>query len=351
MPPEDLSKKFQLVLETIKAYPRQLEQAWEEVRRIELPEDYKDVDNIVFCGMGGSALGARMVDAFTSENRLRVPFEIFTEYHIPDYSGPKTLVVLSSYSGGTEETINAAHMAISKKAKIVGICTGGKLAELLDKNRLPAYIFDPINNPSKQPRMSIGYASGAVMALISKLGLAHITTSEIGEAAHTMESVTKELDVGVSEKDNIAKMFVKKIKGKEPVLVASEHLIGVTYAVKNQFNENAKTFATFFDLPELNHHLMEGLANPKELKKLLHFVFITSDLYPDRVKKRYPITQDVVRQNNIGYDVYHASSKSKLSQVYEVLVFGSFVVYYLTQDLGIDPTTIPWVDYFKAKLS
>ncbi len=75
-------EKFEKVLATIKAYPKQLEQSWDEVKKIELPDDYKNVENIVFCGMGGSALGARMVDSFTSENRLCVPFEIFTEYHI-----------------------------------------------------------------------------------------------------------------------------------------------------------------------------------------------------------------------------------------------------------------------------
>src|SRR3990172_8533594 len=111
-------ERFESVLATIKAYPKQLEQSWEEVKELKIPEDYKRVENIVFCGMGGSALGARMVDSFTSENRLRVPFEIFTEYHIPDYADAKSLVILSSYSGSTEETINACRMAMAKNTKI-----------------------------------------------------------------------------------------------------------------------------------------------------------------------------------------------------------------------------------------
>ncbi len=346
-----LAEKFERVLNTIKAYPKQFEQAWDEVSALELPENYKSVENIVFCGMGGSALGARMIDAFTSEGRLRVPFEIFTEYNIPNYAGPKTLVILSSYSGNTEETINAASTAIAKKSKIFGLTTGGKLAEIMRKESVFGYIFDPKYNPSLQPRMSIGYASGAVLAVISKLGLAHIAHAEIKEAIEVMQSAIRELDDSTPESKNEAMNFVKKIRGKLPVLVSSEHLTGVTHAVKNQFNESAKTFATAFDLPELNHHLMEGLARPSEIKKLLHFVFFTSDLYSNRVRERYPLTADVVGQNDVGYDIYHASSKSKLGQIYEVLVFGSFVVYYLTKNLGIDPMTISWVDYFKQKLS
>ncbi len=344
-------KEFELILETIKLYPKQLEQSWDEVRAIKFPDNYKNIDNVVFCGMGGSALGARMTDAFTSESRLRVPFEIFTEFHIPDYAGDNTLTIISSYSGGTEETLNAFKMARRNKCKIFGITSGGSLAASFKKEEIPAYIFDPVNNPSGQPRMSLGYASGAVLAVLTSLGLAHIAEADIGEAIEVMYSAIKELDEDVPERENIAKNFVKKIKGKAPVIVASEHLLGSAYALKNQFNESAKTYAMLFDLPELNHHLMEGLSHPQSLKKLLHFVFITSDLYPDRVKKRYPLTADVVKQNGVDFDFYHASAPTKLAQVYEVLVFGSFVVYYLTKTLGINPMTIPWVDYFKQKLT
>lgn len=343
--------EFKLVHDTIKLYPQQLAQAWKEVGEINFPESYKTIDNIVFCGMGGSALGARMIDAFTSEHRLRVPFEIFTEFHIPDYTNEKTLVILSSYSGSTEETIHATHQAIEKKAKIFGITTGGKLGEILSHEDIPAYIFEPRNNPSNQPRMSLGYASGALLALLAKLQLAHISDDDIHEAVLAMEATSRELDHTTPHEHNLAIKMADRLKGKMPVLVASEHLTGAVYAIKNQFNENAKTFATFFDLPELNHHLMEGLVNPHKSKSLLHFVFFKSNLYPDRVQVRYPLTAEVVRKNEINYDIFIASSKTKLAQVYEVLVFGSFVVYYLTKSLGINPTTIPWVDYFKAKLS
>ena len=344
-------KEFQLILDTIKLYPKQLEQSWDEVSKIELPSGYKDIQNVVFSGMGGSALGARMTDAFITENRLQVPFEIFTEFHIPDYADHSTLAIISSYSGSTEETLNSLKMARQKKCKIFGITTGGKLAKFIEREKIPAYIFDPINNPSGQPRMSLGYASGAVLSILTRLGLAHIAEADIGETIEVMFSVIKELDENVPEHNNIAKNFVKKINGKAPVIVASEHLLGSAHALKNQFNESAKTYAMLFDLPELNHHLMEGLSHPQQLKKLIHFVFITSDLYPERVKVRYPLTADVVKKNGVDYDIYHASAHTKLSQVYEVLVFGSFVVYYLTKSLGINPMMIPWVDYFKQKLA
>lgn len=345
-----LDEKFKLVADTIRAYPAQLKQSWEEIRNLYIPDDYKNIENIVFCGMGGSALGARVVDSF-SFNHLRVPFEIFNDYKLPKYVNHKTLVIVSSYSGNTEETIQSTYSAIKKNAKVFGITTGGKLAEILKNEKIPAYIFEPRNNPSKQPRMSIGYASGAVLALLERLGIITLTYESIETTISVMNNTLTEYNEGVASDKNLAYLFAKKLKGKIPILIASEHLVGVSYAIKNQFNESAKTFSVNFDIPELNHHLMEGLRNPNQAKEKLCFVFFMSNLYSERVQKRYPLTVEVVEKNSISTEIFAPRSYDKLSQVYEVLIFGSFVVYFLTKEYLIDPMEIPWVDYFKKKLS
>jgi glucose/mannose-6-phosphate isomerase len=95
---------------------------------------------------------------------------------------------------------------------------------------------------------------------------------------------------------------------------------------------------------------MEGLANPTENKNILYFIFFNSNLYSPRVEKRYPLTIDVVKQNNIPSHEFQPFSNDKLSQVFETLIFGSFLVYYLAKNYSINPTVIPWVDYFKKKL-
>ena len=184
----NLEEKYKVVLETIKKYPDQLQQAWDEVNAINIPEDYKNIKNIVFCGMGGSALGARMVDSLLVD-RLKVPFEIFTEYKLPDYVFHETLVIVSSYSGNTEETVESAERALERGAKVFGIATGGKLAQILQEKNITRYIFDPVNNPSKQPRMSIGYASGSVLSILTKLGVIKISDDEIENAINHMREV------------------------------------------------------------------------------------------------------------------------------------------------------------------
>lgn len=340
--------KYELVKQTIQKYPEQLKQAWEEVRGIHVPNEYKEIQNIVFCGMGGSALGARMIDSLLYD-RLEIPLEIFNEYRLPSYTNDKSLVVISSYSGTTEESLSALEDAERKRAKIIIFSTGGELAKVASERNIPSYIFDPKQNPSKQPRMSIGYASGAVLALVSAMRLCNIKDEEIYKAVSVMQEASKHY-ADETQAENTAYNLSQKLMNKMPVLVASEHMVGAVYTVKNQFNESAKTFCTLFDLPELNHHLMEGLAHPDANKELLHFVFINSHLYDERTQKRYPLTQEVVTKNGIEHSMFSPTAEDKFSQVFETLVFGSFVVYYLTKSYGLDPVAIPWVDYFKEQL-
>ncbi|MGB6882086.1 MAG: SIS domain-containing protein, partial [Microgenomates group bacterium] len=108
--------------------------------------------------------------------------------------------------------------------------------------------------------------------------------------------------------------------------------------------------SNLFDLPELNHHLMEGLKLPPKAKEVLHFLFFESKLYTDRVFKRYSITQEVVEKNSVEHSVYSVRSETKPEQVFELLALSSFVTFYLAVLSGTDPSPIPWVDYFKAKL-
>lgn len=344
-----LGEKFKLIADTIRAYPLQLKQAWEEASHIYIPENYKNVDNVVLSGMGGSALGARIVDSLAF-GRLRIPFEVFTEFHVPNYVATKTLFIASSYSGNTEETKAALFEAMNKNAKIFGLTTGGKLAEILNKNKLPSYIFNPIHNPSKQPRMSLGYSTGAVLSLFKKTGLLTLGEQEIESAVDVMNNFLGEYHENTPSA-NAASDFAIKIKNRVPIFIVSEHLVGVVHAVKNQLNENSKTFSLLFDIPELNHHLLEGLKHPARAREIFKFIFVLSDSYSPKVKKRYPLTREVVEKN--GYECldYSLKSDSRISQVYEMLIFGSFVSYYLAKDYGIDPTEIPWVDYFKEKLA
>ena len=337
------------ILDSIIALPRQVEQAYREVSALEIPERYGQAKNIVVTGMGGSALGGRILDSLTL-SQLRAPLEVFTELSLPKYVNEDTLVIASSYSGNTAETISSLKDASEKKAMVVGVCTGGKMAEILKKEKLPSYIFTPIANPSGQPRMGLGYSTTSILTLLAKLGFLTFDETDILRIERMMGETISEFGPDSAVGKNLAKSLAVKLKGKIPVLLASEHLVGIAHAFKNQLNENAKTFSLLFDIPEMNHHLLEGLGNPHRARELLNFVLLESELYSEEIKKRYPITREVIEKNGVETCLYKVRAEKKLDQIFEVLVLGSFVSLYLAILNDLDPTPIPWVDYFKSKL-
>jgi glucose/mannose-6-phosphate isomerase len=335
---------------SIRNIPDQMEQAWTEVDRLEIPKSYSAIENIVFCGMGGSALGGRIIDSLTTST-IRVPFEIFTEYNLPNYVNNKTLVILSSYSGNTEETINCAHEALNKNALVVGITTGGKLSEFLERNKLPRYLYEPKSNISNQPRMALGYSVASVLKLLSKIGIYDLDNQEFFEICTHARQRINAYDTLVKTDENVAKMLSTGFFHKSVILISSEFLYGVTHAVKNQINENSKTFSALFDIPEINHHLMEGLKFPEKLREITKFLFITSDLYKLRILKIHQITKSVIEKNGFDVLTFKPEGKTKSNQIIDTLIFGSFFAVYLAFLYGIDPIPIPWVDYFKQELS
>jgi glucose/mannose-6-phosphate isomerase len=337
------------ILDSIRKIPDQIEQAWNEVKEKEIPKKCFMAKNVVIAGMGGSALGGRIIDSLIPE-RARTPIEVFTEFHIPKYVNENTLVIISSYSGNTEETISDFYDALNKKAQIYGITTGGKLKELFIQNNIPSYIFEDKENPSGQPRFGLGYSVASILALLSHCEFIFTLDEEMDVVVAEIKKFSKDLDVDVPNNTNIAKSMAEKIKGTIPILVASEHLLGSSHSFKNILNETAKSFSSLFDIPELNHHLMEGLKYPEKGRQLLKFLFIESELYNERVKKRYPITQEVLEKNDVNYFIYKARLKTKLMQAFEIMMLGSYTAFYLALLYGTDPKSIPWVDYFKERL-
>jgi|SRR5581483_6292370 len=337
------------ILGSIERLSEQLQDSWSEIKSLPIPPDYAKTNNIVVAGMGGSALGGRIVHYLEFRN-IQVPIEVVTNYHLPNYANNNTLVILSSYSGNTEETLSACFDAIKRNAKVIGIATGGKLLEILQKENLPVYKIDPSNNPSNQPRMGLGYSIGSILGILSKLKFINVSDNDIKDSLSQIEKFVKEFGVRSHSNQNEAKKIAEKLSRKVPILVSSEHLVGSAHAMKNQINENSKTFSAHFEISEMNHHLMEGLKYPMKAKEILHFIFFESGNYLDRIRKRYEITKDVVKQNGFDFVTYKTRSKKKLDEVFEMLVLGSFISFYLAILHGINPSPIPWVDYFKEKM-
>lgn len=327
----------------------QLKQVFQEFKKVKIPQEYKEVENIVHNGMGGSALGADMIQAVYFET-LKVPFQIINSYKVLGTLNSKTLYNIVSYSGNTEEPISTFAAAKKKGAKIFGIASGGKLGRLIKQGKMPGYIFDPVANPSKQPRIGVGYTIAAELALFRRLGLIQLSDGQIKTNLKLLDKFNKNFGFDNPAAKNPAKKMAQKIKGHSVVIVASEHLAGNAHIFANQTNETGKTFSSYRLISELNHHLLEGLKFPTVNKSNLIFIFLESSLYHPKNQLRYKITQDVVTKNKVKYVLYQATAPDRLSQAFEVIAFSSYVTFYLAMLNNVNPNLIPWVDYFKAQL-
>ena len=327
----------------------QCQDAFKEASKISVPKSYRNIQNVVTVGMGGSGLGARVINSVFG-GEIKYPITQFQDYYLPSFADTNTLFICSSFSGETEEPVHMLKKAIAKKCKVMTISAGGTVHKLGLKHKLPAYLIDPVHNPSKQPRMAIGYSIIGQLVLASKAGLIDITLEDISKMAKIMEQVVETNKREVSLDKNPAKKLAEAFHTKQIVMVASQHLKGAFHVIKNQMNENAKQLSHRQDIPELNHHLLEGLRFPSTNKDDVVFWFANSNLYPKRIQQRMQITMDVVNRNKLNAFEFLSVSKSKLAQAFEVIQFGAFVNYYMTTLNNIDPSPIPWVDYLKTKL-
>lgn len=337
------------VLQATEMLADQCQQAWDETQSITLPPDYHEITNVVVAGMGGSHLGAQLINSVFRPT-LTVPISIQNQYTPAGYVNYQTLVIATSFSGTTEEVLNFVQAAHQKKAKIVCISSGGPLAQIAQENHYPHYNFLSKYNPTRIPRYGYGYAFISQLSFLSKVGVLQFSQSDLDDIVTILQDQKSKFSLSVALAENPAKQLAISLQNRTAMLVASEHLIGSAYIFKNQINESAKQLAVLFEIPELNHHLLEGLARPTNNSNTLSFVFFESDHYYSKNQKRYQITADIIKQQNIPFNIFHPESQSPLTQAFETLAFTSYTAFYLSILNQVDPGPNPWVDYLKEKM-
>jgi len=337
------------VLKSVNYLPNQLQQAFDESQKISFPADYQNIQNIVVCGMGGSRFTPLIVkELFKKE--IIIPYSINDDYILPGYVNKNSLVIVSSYSGTTEEPVFCGKEAFKQGLRVTGLTMGRDLIGFFNKNNIPFCQFDPTFNPSGQPRLGSGYMVGGHIGLLLKLGLLKIEPGIIGQAIKNLPSLLDAYRIDVPTEKNPAKQLANKLYQKYPYYVVSEFLTGVGNAVGNQTNETAKSISSFRVIPELNHHMMEGLKFPDAHRKMALFVLFFSKLYSAPIQKRFHITKEVVEQNKIETFWHELRGTNKVEQAFELMGLGSYMTMYLAALYGENPALIPYVDYFKKRL-
>jgi glucose/mannose-6-phosphate isomerase len=336
------------LLESVEALPEQITDTLEQVKNIVVPETYKSVKNVVISGMGGSVLASYAIKHLF-KSQLKVPFEVVSHYTLPEYVNADTLVLLSSYSGTTEETVACAEDAKSRGAKIMVITGGGPLEQLALSNHWPIYNIVATYNPCNQPRLAIGYAIVGQLALFAKAGIIADQSELLNKVVLGLKKMIPTLTPEVE--NNPAKLLAFAAFDKHIIFVAAEHLIGAAHIINNQVNENAKALTSEWPLPEFNHHYMEAISFPKLAKDTTLFILFNSALFNERVQKRVLVTKQLLEDKGYEVQLVQASAPTKLEQVFEVVQLGQFMAAYLPILYGINPSAIPNVDWFKSQMA
>ncbi len=334
-------------LPSIEAFPLQLHQAWEEIYPLKF--NFSPFNKIVLAGMGGSALGGRIIESLYQEE-LSVPFTTVSDFSLPGFVDAQTLLLVASYSGNTEETSSCLKQGIKQKAQVLALTTGGEIGRLVQKGNLQGAVFSPEHNPLGYPKTAVGYSLGSLLAVLANLRLINLNHLSFRKNLAEFKKIQKNyLSVSLLSR-NPAKKLALELAASVPVFVASQPLFGAARCCRNQVNEIAHQHALFFDLPEMSHHLVEAFGKPVFLQKKATYLFFESSLYHPRVQEHLKITRQVLRQRKIKNLSYPLQSHGKLAQVLETVNLGGFLAVYLSLLDHEDPGPEPWIIYFKKKL-
>ena len=296
--------------------------------------DLKKTKKFVVVGMGGSHLAADLIKIF----KPSVDLTVHTNYGLPALNDlKKRLIILSSYSGNTEEVIDAFHKAKEMKLKIVVITLGGKLLELARANNVP-YIQLPDMN--LQPRMALGLS---LMALLTIMGEKKIL-SRARELSQTFKP---------AEFESRGQDLAQKLKGYIPVIYSSVNNSALAYNWKIKFNENAKAPAFCNILPELNHNEMEGFdmkESDNNFSKKFYCLIFSDDMDDPRILKRMEILEKLYRSRGLKTEIIKIEGYDIFQKVFNIIILGDWAAYHTALLYGVDPETVPMVEEFKKMM-
>lgn len=325
----------------IEGFTRQLADALKIGQEVDFVRPGSDIRNILMSGMGGSGIGANLVESLTF-GRVPIPITVSKGYNIPQFVSPHTLFIACSYSGNAEETISAVNKAMLKRAHIICISSGGKLLELAKEYNL---FYIQIPDGSQSPRSQIGYIVVSLLYTLYHTNL--IGAAFIKETENSIEY----LDRGEKAIQAEAELIAKKLKGKLPIIYCDGRLNAMAVRFQNQLNENAKQLAHVNNFPEMNHNELVGWRFPESVLQQSQVIYLYSDHDHERVEKRMEICREIFeKKSNPIIDIV-AEGASLLEQYYYLIHLTDWISYFLAKENQIDPDPVDAIVYLKEELA
>ncbi len=321
------------------------ERQWQQLGyEFEVSQPPVAADNIVYAGMGGSALAALISVSWPGYS---LPFQVVRDYDIPAYVSPKTYFIAASYSGNTEETVSAIAQAEAKGAHIAVIAGGGKLADIAREKGYPLVILPK----AEQPRYAVLYNLKALLTLLEQAGLlaADGIDAELTRGAEFLKTAVEAWLPTVPTDSNPAKQLALEIIGKSAVVYAGPKLAPAAYKWKISFNENAKHVAWWNQFPEFNHNEFMGWTK-QPTDKPYAVIDLRSSLEHPRVQKRFEVTERLLSGLRPSPNIVEVQGSDMLEQLLWVIAYGDFVTLYVALLNGLNPAPVDLIETFKKSL-
>jgi glucose/mannose-6-phosphate isomerase len=313
----------------IQGFPNQIREAYKLGSDINFEGE---INKVVIAGMGGSAIAGDILKTYLENSQTQI--QVSRDYELPKNVDKNTLVVISSYSGNTEETISAYKDALRKFCKIVMITTGGKLSIMAKENRTPI-----IKIPSGMvPRAALAYGFFPMLKVMENIRVA-------GNCKKDVEHVAKSLEKEVFRDTGLK--LSEKLFEKIPIIYSNRKLWPIAYRWRTQLNENSKVLAIHHSFPELNHNEILGLKNSKAK---FHCVILRTDKEVHRISKRMEVTKELYRKSNIDVTEIALKGDTLLTRLFSFIHIGDWTSYYLALKYKTNPAETKAIEDFKKDL-
>ncbi|MCX5679641.1 MAG: bifunctional phosphoglucose/phosphomannose isomerase [Candidatus Omnitrophica bacterium] len=336
------------MLKLIESFPKQVKEAAEIGLRFKLPDTYRcEYVNIVCAGLGGSAIGADIMRSYAADE-ARMPISVCRNYTLPNFVGKTSLVIVSSYSGNTEETLSAYKDAKDRGAKIIVITSGGQILQMAKADGNACLII-PSGLP---PRCALGYSFFPLLTLMSKIGVITDKSTDVDETIRVLEVLRdKKVGAAVAGTKNIAKKIASDLYEKYGIIYGGQdHIDCVVTRWRGQIAENSKALASSHVFPEMNHNEIVGWENPKKVLESFVVIILRDKADHPRTAKRMDISKVIMKKKAAKIIEVTSIGESLLARIFSLVYIGDFVSYYLAILNKCDPTPVESVTYLKNEL-
>jgi len=332
----DTQNQYKVLRETYK----QAADAWNN--KFDLYQLKKNnFSSIVFCGLGGSAISGDLLCDYLS-GELKLPFNVVRGYNLPSYANENTLVIISSYSGNTEETISCFEKVLKKKSKIIVITSGGKIGNIAVANKIPVVNIQG----GFQPRYALGLSFFSLLKIMQELGI-----SSEENIVRKIIDLWQRRGEEYSSDHNQAFQIAGEIIGFIPVIYSAEFLASTGYRLKCQLNENSKLHAFNHTLPEMNHNEIIGWESYKEKQFHTKVIYLFDKEFHPQNKKRFDILKEMLTEQKVDVLTLNSNEENKKVRIMDLIFLSDWISFYASVLRGFDPSEIDFIHRMKQRLT